>query len=131
MKAQLMICDQIANNTQLKGHVLGTVLNSLTVPVLPFAIELHVLVKLFYLPREDSVDTALSIADANGEIIGLTPATVLRNYRAADQIPGVDQDLTVTLVVTEPGIIHVRCMLNGEEAASYPLTIRLEECQAS
>ncbi|WP_235918015.1 hypothetical protein [Paenibacillus lutrae] len=131
MNAQLIICDRISNNEQLKGHSLGTILNHLTIPVLPFVIELHVLVKLFDLPREESIDTVLTITHSNGEIIGKTPTSVLRNYRAEDQIPGVDQDLTLTLVITEPGILYIQCMVNGETATWYPLTIRLQESQVS
>ncbi|MFS0838079.1 hypothetical protein [Paenibacillus sp. 1P03SA] len=131
MNAQLLVCDQITNNASLGGHALGTVLNQVSIPALPYVVELHVLIKLFDLPRHEFVDTALIITNSSGEIIDRTPATVLRNYRAEDQVPGVDQDLSLNLIVTDPGIIYIRCMVNGEEAAWYPLTIRLQECKVS
>ncbi|MBV6714848.1 hypothetical protein KV564_14390 [Paenibacillus chitinolyticus] len=131
LNAQLLVCDQITNNTLLGGHALGTVLNQVSIPALPYVIEMHVLIKLFDLPRHEFVDTALIITNSSGEMIDRTPATVLRNYRAEDQVPGVDQDVSLHLIVTEPGIIYIRCMINGEEAAWYPLTIRLQEQKVS
>ncbi|WP_088831064.1 hypothetical protein [Paenibacillus tyrfis] len=127
MQAQLIVCDRITHNEQAKGHQLGTVLNHQTIPVLPYALDLYILLKIFDLPQGKSIDTHFEFANDRGERLGKTAMTVLRNYRADDQIPGVDKDFALTLVLTEPGIVHIKCFADGEEAAWYPLTIRLQE----
>ncbi len=104
---------------------MGRVLNQLTIPVLPYALDLHILLKIFDLRQ--SVDAYLVFTNHCGEQLGRTTTTVLRNYRGEDQVPGVDKDYVVTLVITEPGIVHIRCFADGEEAAWYPLTIRVLE----
>ncbi|WP_025849175.1 hypothetical protein [Paenibacillus ehimensis] len=127
MKTQLIVCDRITHNEQARGHQLGTVLNHRTIPVLPYALDLHILLKIFDLPQGKSVDTHFEFTNQRGERLAKTAVTVLRNYRADDQIPGVDKDFAFTLVLTEPGIVHIKCIADGEEAAWYPLTIRLQE----
>ncbi|WP_163854257.1 hypothetical protein [Paenibacillus elgii] len=127
MQAQLIVCDRITPNEQARGHQLGTVLNHRTIPVLPYALDLHILLKIFDLPQGKSIDTHFEFNNDRGERLGKTAMTVLRNYRADDQIPGVDKDFALTLVLTEPGIVHIKCFVDGEEAAWYPLTIRLQE----
>jgi hypothetical protein len=131
MNVQLLVCDEITNNPVKKGHRLGTVLNHVTIPVLPYAIDLHLLVKIFDLPKEEGVDVTIKIYNVKGEIRGGTGTLVVRNYRENDQIPGVDRDIRITLVVTEPEILYFRCYVNEEEAAWYPMTVRLEEDTSS
>ncbi|NEN81042.1 hypothetical protein [Paenibacillus elgii] len=127
MQAQLIVCDRITPNEQARGHQLGTVLNHRTIPVLPYALDLHILLKIFDLPQGKSIDTHFEVTNDRGERLGKTAMTVLRNYRADDQIPGVDKDFVFTLVLTETGIVHFKCFVDGEEVAWYPLTIRLQE----
>lgn len=127
MNVQLLVCDKITNNPVKKGHQLGTVLNHITIPVLPYAIDMHLLVKIFNLPKDESVDINVKIYNAKGEIRAVSGTLVVRNYREDDQVPGVDRDIQITLVITEPEILYIRCYVNKEEAAWYPLTVRLEE----
>ncbi len=127
LNTQIIVCDRITSNPQLKGHELGKVLNDITIPVLPYAVELNILLKIFDFPAGEALDTHFIFTNSRGEKIGQTGLTVLRNYRMEDQVPGVDKDFTVILVLTEPGIVHIRCLANGKEAAWYPLTIRLQD----
>lgn len=125
MKTQLIVCDRIVSNELWKGHELGRVLNHVTIPVVPFALNLFILLKIFDMPKEKSLDTSFVIYDQQGKELGVTNKTVLRNYRSEDQVPGVDRDFQITLVLTEPGILHIKCKVNNEEVAWYPLTVRL------
>lgn len=131
MITQLIVCDQILSNEQWRGHELGKVLNHVTIPVVPYALNLSILLKIFDMPRRESLDAYFIFCDQEGERLGGTEKTVLRNYRLDDQIPGVDKDFQVTLVLTEPGIVLIKCMVNNEEAAWYPLTVRMEAGEES
>ncbi|WP_084159665.1 hypothetical protein [Paenibacillus ehimensis] len=131
MQAQLLICDEIMNDEEKKGHRLGMVLNHFTIPVLPYVISFHVLLKLFEISREDTIDTYLLITDPRGKIIGRTDTLFLRNYRKEDQVPGLDRNFYISLVISEIGTIHVKCFVNNKEVTWYPLTIRQQSIKDS
>lgn len=127
MNSQIMVCDQITGNAEQRCHQLGNILNHIDIPVLPYAVDISILLKLFDISPDQPIDTKFEFRNNHGELIGKTGVTVLRNYRAKDQVPGVDKDFTVTLVLTEPGIVHINCIVNGEITAWYPLTVRLQD----
>lgn len=127
LNVQLIVCDQIINNEELRGHELGRVLNHITIPVIPYVLELHILLKIFNIPKDRAVDTHFLLTNQQGEEIGRTSTTVLRNYRADDQISGVDRDFAIMPVIVETGMINIRCFVDEKEEAWYPLTVRLQE----
>ncbi|ADM68054.1 hypothetical protein GMA19_00169 [Paenibacillus polymyxa E681] len=127
MIAQIIICDQIQNDKQSKIHTLGTILNHVHIPVLPFVVKLYVLVKISDFPSRESLDMQLRIYDEQDEIIGTTSRLVLRNYRDLDMIPGVDAQLELSLVIVQSGNIRIKCFIDEEEVTWYPLMIRLAE----
>ncbi|WP_025675854.1 hypothetical protein [Paenibacillus polymyxa] len=127
MIAQIIICNHIQNDKQAKNHTLGTILNYVHIPVLPFVVKLFVLVKISDFPSRESLDMQLRIYDEQDKIVGMTSRLVLRNYRDSDMIPGVDAQLELSLVIVQSGNIRIKCFIDEEEVTWYPLMIRLSE----
>jgi len=126
MKAQLLVCDEVRYDAAEKCHVLGKVRNAISVPTLPYVIDVTVFIKLFDFPREKELVQFVTF-EHGYDLLGRTEFSVVRNYRKPDQVPGVDTFSPVSIVVCYTGIHYLRLYVDGEENAIYPLTIRLDE----
>lgn len=121
MKAQIIVCEKTSFD---KSHSIKNVLNHVTVDVFPCILNVEVFIKLSGISSIETTDLALIVIDDENNNLNNSPSYAVRNYRDSDQIPGVDLDMKVQMVLLKSGIIEFDLYLNQEKAASYPLTVR-------
>ncbi|QYR21108.1 hypothetical protein KZ483_25895 [Paenibacillus sp. sptzw28] len=123
MQVQLIACDEI--KIEDNRHVLGKVINSVSVPVFPYIIKFSFLLKITELPLKRDVLTEFKIINAKGELLSSPSAFVHRNYRGLNQVPGVDQNFDFKLLVEREENIFFECYIDGVKRSWYPINISL------
>lgn len=131
MEAQILLCDHIDMNMEHKYHTLGKVLNAIEVETLPAIYKAAVFVKLFNIPIDDEIAGRIIVYDSEMEYSCYTGMISLRNYRGEDQVPGVDFNQDIRMVISVPGIYSVEFYVNDSKVASYPLTVRVNQKETS
>ncbi len=122
MEAQLIICKKVNFN---KIHSIEDVLNHINVSVFPCIVNIEVFIRLSEISSIETTDLSLLVIDNEKNILNNSPTFAVRNYRDSDQIPGVDLDMKVQLVLLKSGNITFELYLNQEKVAKYPLTVRI------
>jgi len=124
MNGQIMICDHITMNRELRYYELGRVLNDITVTTLPTIQTISILIKLFYVPLDGEFTVNLRVYDDEGEVRISKNDIYLKNFRTEDQIPGVDLKLDIPLLLYKTGIHTFELYDENHQIASYPITVR-------
>ncbi|WP_201716131.1 hypothetical protein [Rossellomorea arthrocnemi] len=124
MEAQMIICDKVTFDVV---HKLGSVINTIYVDCFPCIYEVEAFVKLIGIPSTQTTDFAVGVLDSEKEIVASSDIIAVRNYRDDDQVPGIDMDLKMQLLLCKKGIINFKLLLNKNEVTSYPITVRLRE----
>lgn len=122
MEAQLIVCKKISFD---KSHSIENVLNHVDVEVFPCILNVEVFIKLIEISSIETTDLALIVINNEKNILNNSSTYAVRNYRDSDQIPGVDLDMKVQLVLLKSGVITFELYLNQEKVAKYPLTVRI------
>ncbi|MFC5702306.1 hypothetical protein ACFPVX_13470 [Cohnella faecalis] len=123
MQVQLVVCDKI--KIEEKRHILGKVINSITIPVFPYIVKFSVLIKISNIPTDQDVLTEFKVVNGLGQQISSPSNYVHRNYRDSKHIPGVDQNFDFTLLVECEENIFLECFINGNKKSYYPINISL------
>ncbi|SEN75739.1 hypothetical protein SAMN04487786_0197 [Paenisporosarcina quisquiliarum] len=121
MDVQLIICDSTIFD---KSHSIENVRNSVSVDTFPSIINLSTFVKIIDMPKNETIDFDLVVFDSKNNILNNASTFVLRNYREENEVPGIDFDLKVQLVILEKGNIYFKAYINRKEATSCPLYIK-------
>ncbi|MFB9324412.1 hypothetical protein ACFFSY_00460 [Paenibacillus aurantiacus] len=122
MHCQILICDQI--RVEQKRHILGKVINSVSVPVFPYMIQFSLLLKIYEIPEGEDILTEFRVVDAEGRVLGSPGTFVHRNYRDAQAVPGVDQNFDLKVLVEDEGNIFLECYINQEKKNWYPIHVK-------
>lgn len=122
LEAQLIVCNKVNFD---KSHSIDKVLNYINVDVFPSVVNVEVFIKLSEISSIETTDLALLVIDTENNILNNSPTFAVRNYRDSDQIPGVDLDMKVQLVLLKSGNVTFELYLNQEKVAKYPLTVRI------
>lgn len=125
MNVQLLACDSINFVETSKRHHLGEVLNSITVPTLPFFLNLSIFVKILNLPVDELLDLSVRVIDSENNLLSYIGNYSIRNYRQPDQVPGIDVHFDVGFPLTVLGDIKIIAHIDEDEYASYPINIKL------
>jgi len=123
---QIIVCDDISFDNTKKKHVLGMVTNQIKVRVLPAVIKFSFLLKITNMPINQEVLTEMKIINSRQEVIGHT-TYYNKNYRSNGEIPGVDQNYNIAVLVEETGPIFLECYINDNKMNWYPIDISCEE----
>ncbi|KQO10863.1 hypothetical protein [Paenibacillus sp. Leaf72] len=126
MHTQLIVCDEISFDIHKKKHVLGLVINQIKVQVLPSVVSFSYLLKITNMPINQEVLTEMKVVNSRQEILGST-TYYNRNYRTNSEIPGVDQNYDIDLLVEETGPIFLECYINDNKMNWYPIDISFED----
>jgi len=124
MNGQIMICDHITMNRELRYYELGRVLNDITVTTLPTIQTISILIKLFYVPLDGEFTMNFRVYDDEGQLCFSPKEILLKNFRAEDQIPGVDLKLDIPLLLYKTGIHTFELFDENHQISSYPITVR-------
>lgn len=124
MNGQIMICDRIEMNRELRYYELGRVLNDITVTTLPTIQTISILVKLFYVPLDGEFTVNIRVYDDDRQLSFSKNDIVLKNFRAEDQIPGVDLKIDIPLLLYKTGNHIFELYDENQQIASYPITVR-------
>ncbi|MNP63986.1 hypothetical protein D3C76_1594450 [compost metagenome] len=68
----------------------------------------------------------MKIFNSRREVLGSTTYSN-KNYRKNGQVPGVDQNYDIALLIEEPGPVFIECYINSEKMNWYPIDISFEE----
>lgn len=121
MEAQIIVCNKVNFD---KSHSIEKVLNHVNVEVFPWIVNVEVFIKISEISSIETTDLALLVIDDEKNILNNSPTFAVRNYRDSDQIPGVDLDMKVQLILLKSGNITFELYLNQEKVATYPLIVR-------
>lgn len=122
MNTQLIVFDQVTFDSNLKQHTGGNVINRIRIKALPCVIQLSILLKIIDIPKNGEVFSEIKIVDIHNNLLSYS-SYVHRNYRQKPEIPGVDQNLTLSPLIEETGTIFIECYLDGIKVNWYPIEI--------
>lgn len=124
MYSQLVVCDEVIFNKTEKYHTLGKVINSLTIPVLPFVSNLFVYVKLINISKDDFLNITVTAFDNEGRPL-VKKSTRVRNFRDAELVPGVDFHLELPCIFEKEGNYLICLSVDGKKINNYPIYVKL------
>lgn len=128
IKAQIIVCDQIDFDPELKKHTLNHIRNEITVEIVPSVSLLHVYVKLlFVVPNAVHVPLWLVCKNGKGETTGLEKLKDIKNMRASGLIPGIDKPVLFPALWKGSGLHYIQLVSSNEELAEYPLYVNVME----
>ncbi|RFB33062.1 DUF6941 family protein [Brevibacillus sp. VP] len=127
MNSQLLVVDKVNFSNEHKKHIIGHILEDITVPALPFVCTFHMFIALKELPDRTTFELQLKIKDRNGKDVGISSPITMYHERKDDQSSEMETSLKMSMVLSLEGTYTAELYYDGEVVTTHPVHVQMEQ----